>query len=437
MSLALWLRDRGHDVTLIEGSDRLGGLAAPWELGDVTWDRHYHVILNSDSHLLALIERLGLEGDLRWVETRTGVYTAGNLYSVSNTLEYLRFPPLRSIDKARIGWTILYGSRLKDWRRLERTSVESWLRKHSGDRAFEAFWLPLLRSKLGDNYSRTSAAFIWATIQRLYAARRSGLKKEMFGYVTGGYATIIERFLQALLGSGVSVRTATRVTSVGRHGDGVVVETDDGTLRFDRVVVTAPAPVAARLIDGLGEQEAALLDAVDYQGIVCASVLSRRGLAGFYVTNITDPAPFTGVIEMSALVDRAEFGGRHLIYLPRYTTAEESAISDAEVESLFLTALAEMFPGFDETQVEAFRVSRVPHVFPIPTLGYSEKVPPVATSVPGVYTVNSAQILNGTLNVNETLQLAARALPVLTGEVGYDRALLERPVQPVLVPAPA
>ena len=45
---------------------------------------------------------------------------------------------------------------------------------------------PLLRAKLGDAYQAASAAFIWATIQRLYAARRSGLKKEMFGYVPGG-----------------------------------------------------------------------------------------------------------------------------------------------------------------------------------------------------------------------------------------------------------
>jgi hypothetical protein len=42
-------------------------------------------------------------------------------------------------------------------------------------------WLPLLKSKLGDNYRITSASFIWATIARMYAARRSGLKREMFG----------------------------------------------------------------------------------------------------------------------------------------------------------------------------------------------------------------------------------------------------------------
>ena len=33
--------------------------------------------------------------------------------------------------------------------------------------------------------------------------------------------------------------------------------------------------------------------------------------------------------------------------------------------------------------------------------------------MPGVFLVNSCHIVNGTLNVNETVQLAERALPVL------------------------
>ena len=46
---------------------------------------------------------------------------------------------------------------------------------------------------------------------------------------------------------------------------------------------------------------------------------------------------------------------------------------------------------------------------PLPTLGYSSRVPPQDTSVPGLHLVNSAHIVNGTLNVNETVQLAERA----------------------------
>ena len=55
LTLALKLARQGHAVTLLEASDRLGGLADAWQLGDVTWDRHYHVTLLSDLHLRGLL----------------------------------------------------------------------------------------------------------------------------------------------------------------------------------------------------------------------------------------------------------------------------------------------------------------------------------------------------------------------------------------------
>ena len=92
MTLALRLRAKGHTVTLLEAGERLGGLATPWTIGDITWDRHYHVILLSDSHLRALLTELGLAEELRWSVTRTGFYTDGQYYSMSSPLEFLRAP---------------------------------------------------------------------------------------------------------------------------------------------------------------------------------------------------------------------------------------------------------------------------------------------------------------------------------------------------------
>jgi hypothetical protein len=45
----------------------------------------------------------------------------------------------------------------------------------------------------------------------------------------------------------------------------------------------------------------------------------------------------------------------------------------------------------------------------IQSLNYSQKVPPMATSVPGLHIVNSSQIINGNLNVDETIGLAEKA----------------------------
>ena len=443
LTLALRLAQRGQRVTLLEGADQIGGLAGTWQLDDVTWDRHYHVTLLSDTHLRAILTELGLEQQMRWVQTRTGFLVDGRLVSLSNSWEFLRFPPLGLIDKLRLGWTIWLASRLQDSERLEQIPVADWLLKHSGRRTFDRIWLPLLKAKLGDAWRRTSAAFIWATIQRMYAARRTGLKREMFGYLPGGYQRILAALRQRLEELGVEIRTGCRVQRIERDGRGplTVTPVDGDPLCFDRVVVTTAAPLAARMCAQLAADEIERFEGVEYLGILCVSLLLRKPLAGFYVTNITDAAPFTGVIEMTALVDPAEFDGRTLVYLPKYATADDAAWSrtDEQFRDECLGALARLYPGFTAADVLAFRVSRVRHVFALTTLDYSRRLPPIETSVPGLFVVNSAQIVNSTLNVNETVRLAESSLdaicrplsdpdiPGLTTYAQANRELVARP----------
>ena len=63
----------------------------------------------------------------------------------------------------------------------------------------------------------------------------------------------------------------------------------------------------------------------------------KKSLSNFYVTNITDETPFTGIIEMSALVDKKEFGGNALVYLPKYVAPDDELFekTDAEIEGNF------------------------------------------------------------------------------------------------------
>jgi protoporphyrinogen oxidase len=414
MTLALRLRQAGHAVTLYEGAASLGGLAAAWRLGDVTWDRHYHVTLASDRHTRALYAELGLEGEVEWREARSGFFSGGRLVPLSSTLDFLRFPLIGPVARARLALTILYASRIRSWKRLERVSAEAWLRRFSGDSGFERVWRPLLRSKLGEAYHDTSAAFIWATIARLYAARRSGLKRELFGIVRGGYARVLEAFASRLAEAGVEIELGAPVRRVGpRPGGGVEVEPEGAAARgFDHVVLTLAAPLAARIAPSLRPDERSRLEGVRYLGIACASLLLRRPLAGFYVTNLTDDGfPFTGVIETTALVDPARFGGRSLVYLPRYLPPDDPLLerSDAELRAPFLAGLRRIYPDLRDGDIAAFQVSRVRHVFALTTLGYSERLPEPTTSVPGLHAVSSAHVLNGTLNVDATLRLAESA----------------------------
>ncbi len=412
MTLALRLRQQGKAVTLYEAADHLGGLADAWEFGGIEWDRHYHVTLLSDGHLRNLLRELDLDDDMNWVETKTGFYTDNKWYSMSNSLEFLKFPPLNLVDKFRLGATIFYASKIKDWKRLERIPVTEWLTKLSGKRVFEKIWLPLLKAKLGENYKKASASFIWAIIARMYAARHSGLKKEMFGYLEGGYARMLKTFSKRLETEGVDIQAGTPIESI-RDEDGLRVRLPGGVVeRFDQVAVTTPSSLALKLCPDLSAEEQAQHGAIEYQGIVCASVLLKRPLAGYYVANITDDwVPFTAIIEMSTLVDPKNFGGNYLAYLPKYVTPDDPIFekSDAEIKAEFCTALGRMIPGLKADEILDFKISRVRNVLALATLGYSGDLPPMNTSVSGLHIVNSAHIANGTLNVNECIQLAENA----------------------------
>jgi len=420
LTLGLRLAQRGHRVRVYEGERRVGGLASADGIGSWKWDRFYHVILLSDTALTGLLGELGLHDRLRWGTTRTGFYTDGRWISLSSALEFLRFPPLNVVDKGRLAATILMASRISDPLPLENVGALEWLQRWSGRRTTERIWAPLLRAKLGDNANAASAAFIWAIIARMYAARRTGLKREMMGYVDGGYDTILPALRRHVERAGVDVVTGAMVTSVRDDGDGASVTIDGGgSASFDSVVLTVSCPTVSRLCPQLARAEHERLGRVVYQGVVCPSWLLSRPLAGFYVTNITDRSvPFTGVIETTALVDRATFGGNTLVYLPRYLTQDDAMWNapDEQVASEFFDALCRMVPGLTPADIVASRVARARDVLAVSTRRYSSDVmPALETSLPRVFIANSAQIAHGTLNVNETVSLADRQASALHG----------------------
>jgi protoporphyrinogen oxidase len=184
------------------------------------------------------------------------------------------------------------------------------------------------------------------------------------------------------------------------------------TLEFDHVILTLPCDELPPVCPQLSEDEKNRFEKVIYEGIICAALVLKKGLAGYYVTNLTDGwAPFTAVIEMTAVVDRASFGGNSLIYLPRYVSVEDPFLKkeDKEIQEEFVVALERIYPQFRKADIVASKIVRGKNVLPITTLNYSEEaLPPVRTSLKRVFVVNSAQITNGTMNVNEIVGLANR-----------------------------
>jgi len=187
------------------------------------------------------------------------------------------------------------------------------------------------------------------------------------------------------------------------------VELGEQTRVFDSVVSTIASPVVAKTCAELTEQEKQSHRDIRYLGVVCASLLMKKAISPYYVTNITDTwVPLTAVIEMSTIVDPdQELAGHHLVYLPKYLPDDHEGLqeSDESYREKCLSTLEKMYDHFSRDQVVDLKIARAKYVAALSTVDYSTRLPPIVTSVPGYYVLNSAHIVKGNLNVNETITL--------------------------------
>jgi len=422
------------EVTLFEQADHLGGMSDFYTWNDLTWDRFYHVILSTDTVMLDFIKEIGLEDQLFWRETKSGFYGDGKLVSMSSTLDFIRFPFMSYWQKFRLGLGIIYSSRIKDPSKLDKIYVRQWLTSVFGRRVYENIWDPLLRSKLGDAREKTSAAFIWATINRLYGARSAENKQEKMGHVHGGYKTILEAAEKTLESLGVQIILNSPVTSVepihtsqgaiaaegrqdhpNRNSENGLKLISNGSERFfDKILLTVNCPTVLNFLSRRNEEPYwNHLKAVNYLGVICCMLMLNRRLSPYYVINLLDKElPFTGIIEATNIVSPDELDGRHLVYLPKYVTADDpvNALNDQEIAELFIAKLKKVYPDLSEDQILHRNVFRERFVQPLQELNYLERKSGCKTPLKDLHLVNTSMIYNSTLNNNAAITMAKSAV---------------------------
>lgn len=442
LTLSLRLLQRGHTVELFEAAPQLGGLACAQDYGAFVWDRFYHVILAQDLKLIGLLQELGLGRDLRFTRTGTGYYTHGRLFPMSSSLDFLRFPHLSPVDKARLGLLVTYATRVADPWPLYNVSAADWLTKICGRRAYQEFWQPLLRAKFGPFHDKVAAVFIWATLTRLFGARSSVAGSETMGYVRGGgYSRVWRRFEEVLrrrgarLHMGAPVQRIEQRSTPARAGEPVGAteparaaesQTPGCRVRYrgsdgveaicdcDQVIFTGPTPLARRvvapeLLPVVRQAEQDYPAAAHYLGVACLVLALPRPLTPYYVTNVGDASiQLTGVIEMTTMVDRVdETAGLHLVYLPRYLDSEDPRLlaPDAElIGPLVDEGVRRIFPHFDLSEARYVGLHRARHVQALPlTRAEPVRPRPLPLLQRPLQILNTSMLSCATLNNNEVV----------------------------------
>jgi protoporphyrinogen oxidase len=411
LAAAHFLARAGHLPVIFEASAQLGGLGTHFEHEGVALDRFYHVVLDSDAELCALLADLGCAERLVWRETGMGFLVDGALYGFNTPADLLRFRALGVLDRLRTGLGALYITRGK--RRaldLDEVPAADWLARLFGPRVFARLWEPLLRAKFGERRGDVPAYWVWNTLNR---EKHGGT--EVKGYPRGGYRGIAEALRAAIVAGGGEVRLASPVAAIDADGGGVTLAGPRGAERFDAAVSTLPLPLLARAARGPLAAAVPLPD-LCYQGVVNVVLLLRRRLSPFYWTAVVDERfPFQGVVETTHVIPTDWTGGRHLVYVMNYCGADTETYRrpDALLERQAVDGLAALYPGFDRGDVEAAYVFRAPHVEPVWTVGYLRRRPAPRVADTRLYLCTTAQAYPRVTAWNTSVALAREAVDAL------------------------
>jgi protoporphyrinogen oxidase len=372
LSAAYFLSDYEGEVILLEEEKDFGGLAGSYARGYFI-EKFYHHIFSSDLFIQEIIKELGLLEKLEWRTARIGYYIEGKIHRLNTPLEILRFKYLSFFDKVLLVKAVLSARRLKDPVVFDDVPATRWVIEKTNRSVYENFFEPLFKGKFGE-YENISAAWL---LSRIKLRSNRTFKGERLGYLRGGFQQLVDKMAEKIESQGCEVRRGCEVTRLVIGNNKVEgVETTEGFLASDNVIITTPSL-----------SKALSIDRIRYQCTICALFgLERSLVEDVYWLNIKADVPFGAVIEHTNLIPRADYG-ESLFYVVSYVQEEDELWkkSDKEIVDLYLEGMAKLFPDFHREDVKWWELARKRFTAPVYELGYKNKILPYSSHVEGLY----------------------------------------------------
>jgi protoporphyrinogen oxidase len=417
MAAAWDLQRAGHAVTIYETADYVGGLASGFKEPGWDWwvEKFYHHWFASDKYMLGLIKELGWQDKVLFPRPLTVMYHKGEFYPFDSIVKMALFPGLGwGVNKIRFGLVGLYLRLTNNWKPLERTTVDVWLRKWAGKKVYELMWEPLVMGKFGERYyQQVNMAWMWARLKS---------RTTRLGTFEGGFQNFADMFAQKLRELGVEIRLQTPVRLIEREtGAGKAIIHGGKEEAYDQVLVTLSPEAMSRLVPSLPEGYLHGLRNMKSMGAVVITLALKHQLSeqGYYWYNLPKSAgyPFLALVEHTNYLSPEHFGGDHIVYMGDYLEPEHEyfRLSQEELLERFLPALSKFNPKFERDWVKKVWLFRTTYAQPVPLVNHSKNIPNIQTPIEGIFFASMSQVYPWDRGTNFAVEIGRRAARLMMG----------------------
>ena len=420
MAAAFDLKKAGHNVTIFEAGDSVGGLAGGFKEPGWDWwvEKYYHHWFASDRHMLGLIKELGWEDKVLFPRPLTVMYHQGKFYPFDSIVKALLFPGLGfGINKIRFGLVGVFLRLTNNWKALEKFTVDEWLCKWAGEKVYKIMWEPLVLGKFGERYyKQVNMAWMWARLK----ARTTRL-----GTFEGGFQNFADLLSGRLMEMGVEIRLQTPVSLIERvESSGIITVQSGRTEAYDKVLVTLSPEAMTRVVPSLPEDYLHGLKDMKSMGAVVMTLALNHQLSeeGYYWYNLPKSAgyPFLALVEHTNFVGKEHFGGDHIVYMGDYLEPEHEyfRLSQEELLERFLPALKKFNPKFEQAWVRKAWLYRTAYAQPVPLVNHSRNIPSIDTPVEGIYFASMSQVYPWDRGTNFAVEIGRKAASLMLEKGG-------------------
>ena len=401
----------GLEVLLIEASEKTGGPIRTIEKDGFLVEEGPDAFITTKPWGLNLCRRLGLDGEL--IETndskrRTYILRGSDLVEIpegfvmlapSRLTPFLTSPLFSWQGKLRMLLDLVIPRG-----RGGDESVAGFVRRRLGREALDRVAQPMIGGiytgdaerlslratmpqylELEEEHGSIIAGMIRSYRQKSRARKKdSGARYSMFVSFKKGMSTLTGKLESGL---GESLRLGEKVSEVTKSEGGYTVTTDKGIYEADGVVITTPAFAAAKLVEKLSPETAALLSGIDYAS-------SAVAVLAYKLSNIKRPIEAFGFVvpalEKKRLIacsfSSEKFPGRApegYTVLRAFTGGMlDPGVLDLDDDAIMETLKSELAPVLGITGEPVFGfLKRYPNSLPQYYVGHLDLVRKIASGV--------------------------------------------------------
>lgn len=405
LTAALRLAECGKNVSVIEASNTLGGLASGFYDSDWEWplEKFYHHIFTNDEAIIRLAKEINYKPF--FTRPLTSVYFHQNIHSLDSPIHLLKYPYLSMPDKVRMGATIAFFKLFPWWKSLEKYGADYFLKLSMGKNGYNLIWKPLLAAKFGAWYQEVNAAWFWARIKK---------RTPKLGYFENGFQGFADRIGDEIKKNGGKIYLNSKVKKIEKKGKLFTITHESGKLKFDKVLVTCDNNSFLSMTSDLPSSYIKRLRALrSLNAITIVLVLNKPLMEKVYWLNVTDQElPFVIVAEHTNFIDKKHYGNKHIVYLGSYLTPENKLFrsTDEQLYQMAVEQLMKINENISPADILKYHVFRAERSQPLATVNYSSLIPSIQTPIDHLYLANMSLVYPWDRGVNYAVKLGQDAV---------------------------